>query len=153
MPIILMKLADATAATRRHAGRWCALLLAVCLAACGSDRCPTPYGEGGTIDITMPDFAPLAHVGGSMSIGGIGALGVHVTRTAYSEFVAFELACPADHTVRLEADAEWGGVLLKCPVCMSQFNALDGTPLDGAATPCPLFQYSTSFDGRLLSIY
>ena len=120
---------------------------------CNPDRCNTPFGEGGTIDITMPDFAPLAHVGGSMSVGGIGYQGVHITRTSYSDFVAFELACPADHEARLEADPDWGGSILRCPVCSSQFNALDGTPLSGSATPCPLYEYSTSFDGRMLSVY
>lgn len=101
----------------------------------------------------MPDFSPLSHVGGAMSVGGIGYQGVHVTRTSYSDFVAFELACPADHEAWLEADPDWGGSILRCPVCSSQFNALDGTPLNGSATPCPLYEYATAFDGRMLSIY
>jgi len=139
---------------RSVVGLLCVLCLSLLsFAGCGPDRCRTPFGEGGTVDVTMPDFAPLAHVGGAMSIGGLGSLGVHVTRTSYSDFVAFELACPADHEVRLEADADWGGSILECPVCASRFNALDGTPLSGSATPCPLYQYSTSFDGRWLSIY
>ncbi len=144
----------------RPDSRWlkvglCCLLLPTLLApcACRPEHCNTPFGPGGTIDVTMPDFAALAGVGGSMSIGGIGSLGVHVTRTTYSDFVAFELACPADHQVRLEADPDWGGVILRCPACSSQFNALDGTPFNGSATPCPLYQYSTAFDGRILTIY
>ena len=123
------------------------------LISCHPDRCDTPFGLGGTIDVTMPNFAPLMNVGGSMSVGGIGNKGVHITRISYSEFVAFDLVCPNDHDVRLEADADWGGSMLTCPVCSSRFNALDGTPLDGAATPCPLYQYGTSFDGRMLSIF
>lgn len=128
----------------------CLLLL---ISACNPDRCKTPFGEGGTIDVTMPDYSPLSHVGGAMSIGGIGRKGVHVTRTSYSEFVAFEMTCPNDHDVRLQADAEWGNSILTCPTCGSRFNALDGMPFDGSATPCPLYQYSTAFDGRVLSIY
>ena len=121
--------------------------------ACNPERCNTPFGAGGTIDLTMPDFAPLAHVGGSMSVGGIGYQGVHITRTSYSDFVAFELACPNDHEARLESDPDWGGSILVCPVCSSKFNALDGTPLNGSSTPCPLYEYSTHFDGRTLEIY
>lgn len=121
--------------------------------ACHTDRCDTPFGLGGSIDVTMPDFAPLSNVGGSMSVGGMGNKGVHITRISYSEFVAFDLVCPNDHDVRLEADADWGGSILTCPVCSSRYNALDGTPFNGAASPCPLYQYGTSFDGRILSIY
>ncbi len=123
------------------------------LAACNPDRCDTPFGQGGTIDITMPDFAPLSHVGGSMSVGGMGKMGVRITRTSYSDFVAFELACPTDHDACLEVDPEWGGSILRCPVCSSQFNALDGTPFSGAVSPCPLYQYNTVFDGQMLSVY
>lgn len=131
-----------------------AIALLVALAgACTPDRCSVPFGEGGTFDVTMPDFSPLSHVGGTMAIGGIGLMGVQVTRTSYSDFVAFELTCPADHEVRLEVDPAWGGSILQCPVCGSRFNALDGTPFNGAATSCPLYQYSTAFDGRMLTIY
>ena len=129
------------------------IALAALFCACHTDHCDTPFGLGGSIDVTMPDFAPLSNVGGSMSVGGIGNKGVHVTRISYSDFVAFDLVCPNDHNVRLEADADWGGSILTCPVCSSRFNALDGTPFNGASTPCPLYQYSTSFDGRILSIY
>ena len=127
------------------------LLAALTLCACGGDRCDTPFGEGGTIDVNL--YPQLSAVGGSVSVGGIGRHGVHITRTTYSDFVAFELTCPNDHDVRLVADADWGGSILDCPTCSSRFNALDGTPLTGSATPCPLYQYNTAFDGRMLSIY
>lgn len=131
----------------------CLVATLMLLAACSADRCDTPFGTGGTIDITMPDFAPLSTVGGSMSVGGMGNKGVHITRTAYSDFVAFDLVCPNDHDVRLVADDDWGGSILTCPTCSSRFNALDGTPLSGSATACPLYQYNTTFDGRMLTVY
>lgn len=122
------------------------------LSACGGDRCNTPFGEGGTLDVTMPDFAPLSNVGGSLMINR-GHKGIMITRVSYSEFVAFEGACPNDNDVLMEPDATWSNMVLVCPSCSSRFNALDGSPFDGSVTPCPLYQYSTSFDGRLLSIW
>ena len=122
------------------------------LTSCVGDRCNSPFGEGGTLDVTMPDFAPLSNVGGSLMINR-GYKGIIVTRVTYSDFVAFECACPGGCDVRLEADPAWGNTVLVCPTCSSRFNALDGSALDGSTTPCPLYQYSTAFDGRLLSIY
>ena len=119
---------------------------------CVGDRCNTPFGEGGTLDVTMPDFAPLSNVGGSMMINR-GHKGIMVTRMSYSEFVAFECSCPNDNDVLMEPDDIWGNTVLVCPVCSSRFNAVDGSALNGSVTPCPLYQYSTSFDGRLLSIW
>lgn len=117
---------------------------------CGPDRCDTPFGEGGTIDIA---FLPaLNNVGGSQMINR-GYKGIMVTRMSYSDFVAFECACPNDHEVCLQPDNEWGNNILTCPVCASSYNALDGSPLDGAVSPCPLYQYNTIFDGQNLTIY
>lgn len=122
------------------------------LTSCGGERCQPPFGEGGTLDVTMPDFAPLSNVGGSLMINR-GYRGIMVTRVSYSEFVAFEATCPGGCDVRLEADPSWGNSVLVCPTCSSRFNALDGSALDGSSTPCPLYQYGTAFDGRLLSIF
>ena len=82
-----------------------------------------------------------------------GYSGIIVTRTGYDDFVAFEATCPGGCDELLVTDAYWGNSVLCCPVCSSRFNSLDGTSLDGSATPCPLYQYNTAFDGRLLSIY
>ena len=122
------------------------------LSSCVGDRCNSPFGEGGTLDVTMPDFSPLSNVGGSMMINR-GYRGIMLTRTSYSDFVAFEATCPGGCDVRLEADPSWGNTVLNCPVCSSRFNALDGSALNGSSTPCPLYQYNTAFDGRLLSIF
>lgn len=137
-------------------GAWMTRLLCVGLlflfTACTGDRCKTPFGEGGTFDVNMPDFAPLANVGGSMMINR-GHKGIMVTRISYSEFVAFEGACPNNTDELLVPDSEWGNSVLVCPVCSSRFNALDGSALDSSATPCPLYQYNTVFDGRNLTIF
>ena len=122
------------------------------LAGCNPDRCHSYFGQGGTIDITMPEYSELQTVGGALTLRG-GHSGIFVTRTSYTTFVAFDCTCPNEGDVRLLPDDEWGNSVLTCPTCLSRFNALDGTPLTGSATPCPLYEYTTSFDGRELSIY
>ena len=131
-------------------------ILAVCamlFCSCGREnQCVTPFGAGGTLDISMPEFAALQNVGGSMTINR-GHRGIFIRRISYSDFVAFECTCPNDHDECLEADAEWGGAVLQCGVCGSRFETEYGTPLMGSSTPCMLYQYSTSFNGVLLDIY
>jgi len=128
------------------------LLIPLLFASCTPDRCRTPFGDGGTLDITMPDFADLASVGGSVTINR-GHKGIFVRRTSYTSFVAFECACPAGCDVRLLPDGDWGGAVLECPTCHSRFETEYGNPLEGSATGCPLYEYSTHFDGYLLTIY
>lgn len=125
-------------------------LLLVVLASCKGDRCDTPFGKGDTFDINQ--FAELNNVGGAVILNR-GYKGILVRRVNYSDFVAFECACPKDHEVALEIDGDWGAALLVCPVCGSRFETEYGNPLEGAATPCPLYEYRTSFDGNILSIY
>lgn len=131
-----------------------ALIVLLSLLAVGCDpyQCSTPFGEGGQIDLSLPEFSPLLHPGGAVTINR-GHKGIFVTRVSYSDFVAFDCACPNDNEVALRPDEEWGNSVLTCPTCQSRFNALDGTPLDGSATPCMLYQYGTSFDGHFLDIY
>lgn len=128
------------------------IALALLVAACVPDRCNTPFGEGGSIDITMPDFAALTSVGGSLTINR-GYKGIFVRRTSYTDFVAFDCACPNDHDVRLLVDSDWGGSVLECPTCHSRFETEYGNPLEGSVTGCPLYQYNTRFDGYRLTIY
>ena len=45
------------------------------------------------------------------------------------------------------------GLILECPSCGSQFLAIDGTPLEGSATSCSLFQYDTRLNGTTLDIW
>lgn len=115
------------------------------------DICNTPFGEGAVIDIYMPDFNALANVGGSVTINR-GYKGIFVRRTSFSDFVAFECACPNDHEVRLVPDPDWEGDILHCPACGSNYETKYGNPLEGAASGCPLYEYRTHFDGYILKI-
>ena len=119
---------------------------------CSTDSCDTPFGSGGVIDIYQPEFVSLTNVGGTVTVNR-GYKGIFVRRVSFSQFVAFECACPHCHEVRLVPDPDWGGAVLQCPSCNSRFETEYGNPLDGAATGCPLFEYRTQFDGTLLSIY
>ena len=132
------------------------LLTVVCcllLAACSRDNtCNTPFGEGASVDIYMPDFAALQNVGGTVTINR-GYKGIFVRRVSYGEFVAFECACPICHEVGLQSLEGWEGDVLKCPDCGSMYETLYGQPIEGAASGCPLYEYYTHFDGYILEIY
>ena len=126
---------------------------ALFFSSCGREnQCDTPFGEGAQVDVSLPEFAALQNVGGSMTINR-GHHGIFVRRVSFADFVAFECTCPKDHDTRLLADADWGGAVLSCPDCGSKFETEYGTPLEGAATPCLLDQYNTSFNGVMLEIY
>lgn len=127
-------------------------LLLLAAAGCRSDRCNTPFGLVEPVNINDPEFAELSNVGGSLILNR-GYKGVVVTRTSYDDFEAFDCACPNDNEVALQPDAEWGNSILVCPSCGSRYNALDGSPLDGAVSGCQLYHYNTTFDGYTLSIY
>lgn len=129
---------------------FCFALSAPIFTSCGGDRCNTPFGEGGTFDINQ--FSELANVGGSVVINR-GYKGILVRRTTYSSFVAFECTCTKDHEVRLQSAEGWDNAIMVCPACGSMFETEYGNPIDGSAAVCPLYEYNTSFDGRLLSIY
>ncbi len=77
-----------------------------------------------------------------------------VVRLSLDQFVAFERTCPADSTTAVEVTSDWGSSLLECPVCHTCFivNA-DGMPMEGGATSCPLYEYSTSYSGGVLWVY
>ena len=140
---------------RRHVGLLVAFVL---LAACGKrESCDVPIGiTNFKIEPNAAYYGGLNNVGGYMYFTG-GYRGVIVVRLAYDQFVAFERACPIDKTVGvevMEGEDGWGSALLECPVCHTQFitNA-DGMPLDGGATTCPLYQYSTTYSGGELWVY
>lgn len=114
--------------------------------------CDTPFGEGASIDIYQPDFNALATIGGTVTVN-LGYKGIFVRRISYSDFVAFECACPNDHEVRLTPDPDWAGAVLKCSACGSLFETEYGQPLEGSASGCPLYEYRTHFDGNILDIY
>ena len=123
------------------------------LSSCSPDNvCNTPFGDGASIAIYQPDFNALMNIGGTVTINR-GYKGIFVRRVSYSDFVAFECACPNDHEVRLEPDPDWGGAVLRCRACGSLYETEYGQPLEGAASGCPLYEYRTHFDGYILEIY
>lgn len=134
------------------------LLLAlstIALTSCGREqRCNVPIGMTNfTIEPNSAYYSGLNNVGGYMYLTG-GHRGVVVIRTAYDQFVAYERTCPADSTSAVEVTSNWGSSILECPKCHTLFvvNA-DGYPMDGGATACPLYQYSTTYSGGILSVY
>lgn len=120
------------------------------MASCGGDRCNTPFGEGDSFDINQ--FSELNNPGGAVVINR-GHKGILVRRISYNDFIAFECTCPRDHEVRLQSVEGWNYAIVYCPTCGSRFETEYGNPIDGSATGCPLYQYNTSFDGQLLSIF
>lgn len=127
---------------------------------CKGDVCNTPFGEGGVINLSLPDFAPLLNVGGAVIVThdnygfDMGHRGILVRHTSLYEFAAFDCSCPYDRDITLLPIEGWNGAVLECPSCGSRFETEYGNPLDGAATSCPLYQYTTHFDGYYtLEIY
>lgn len=117
-------------------------------------HCYVPIGiTNFRIEPNTAYYSGLNNVGGYMYLTG-GHRGVIVIRTAYDQFVAYERTCPADSTTAVEVTSDWGSALLECPECHTLFVAAsDGYPMDGGATTCPLFQYSTSYSNGELWVY
>lgn len=130
------------------------LILLLLLSCNKSEDCSVPIGLT-NFQIYPNDsyYAGLNNVGGYMYLTG-GHCGVVVVRLAYDKFVAYERTCPVDNTTAVVASSDWGGELLECPKCHTRFvSSNDGLPLDGGATSCPLYQYSTSYSGGELWVY
>lgn len=127
-----------------------ALLL---LSSCGDNRCRTPFGDGGELDLLQPDFINLYNNPGETLVINRGYRGILVHCINYSEYVAFECACPHCRNVGMSPDDPRRASILVCPQCDSRFDVFFGNPLEGAQTSCTLYQYNTHYDGRHLSIY
>ena len=145
---------------RTHWQRATILVLAtvvMLMYACSKDNtCGVPHGDGALVDLSLPEMNDLATVGGNLTINR-GHKGIFVIRTtAAGDFLAFECACPKDHDTAVLPVDGWDGSILQCPKCHSSFSLYaDGTPIEGSATPCSLYQYSTLLldDGYHLQIY
>lgn len=123
------------------------------LVGCRGERCNTPFGEGGTLDLVQPDFINLYNNPGGTLVINRGHKGIIINCVSLGEYVAFDCTCPNDHDVRMLPDDDKRAMLLTCPVCHSNYEIYFGLPLEGAVSTCPLFQYSTAYDGRFLTIY
>lgn len=140
---------------KHHLSTLSILLVGLLFAACGKEnRCFVPIGMTNfSIEPNAAYYSGLNNVGGYMYLTG-GHRGVVVVRTAYDHFVAYERTCPADSTTAVRISEEYGSSLLECPRCGTLFVVeADGMPMDGGATACPLYQYSTSYSGGVLSVY
>lgn len=91
-------------------------------------------------------------INGYLYIHG-GNRGICVTHPASNEFMAFERTCPHDHGSAVAMREDSDGLILQCPSCGSRFLSIDGTPLEGSATSCSLYQYGTSYNGSSLDIW
>lgn len=121
---------------------------------CRKDRnCDTPFGDARcTIDLTLPSNSRLSDINGYLMLHG-GNKGICLTHPSTNEFVALERTCPRDHDVAVDMRDDSDGLILECPSCGSRFLSIDGTPLDGSATSCSLFQYSTRLNGTTVEIW
>ena len=121
---------------------------------CGKDeRCDYSIGiTDFSIEPNTAYYQGINVVGGYVYLKG-GYRGVVVIRLAYDQFAAYERACPLDGAAVVVTD-DWGAELLECPECHSQFiSRSDGIPMDGSATSCPLYQYSTTYIDGVLYVY
>lgn len=129
------------------------MLLLCLVSACRKDEaCKLRHGEGGVIDMSLPEFYDLSHVGGYMRINR-GYRGIYIYRNTLTEFVACDCACPSGDDGVLAPAQEYGGLVLRCPSCGATFSVLDGMPLEGSTTSCPLYQYDTHLENGMLSVY
>ena len=111
----------------------------------------TPIGYVNfTINPNSTFYSNLNSVGGYEYFIG-GHKGVVIFRYSWTEFLAYERACPHCHEVGVEVQ-EQSGVILECPQCGSQFIYTDGSPIKGP-TVSSLRQYSTYYDGYQLHVY
>ena len=129
-----------------------AVLVAVLATGCKDQVCNTPIGQGGSIYLYEPQYASLATVGGRVMVSA-GHKGVIIYHASQSVYVAFEATCPKDHESRLESVEGWDWSVVKCPQCGSMFETVYGQPVEGSATGCPLYEYSTVIEGDKLTIY
>ncbi|MBQ9638807.1 MAG: hypothetical protein IJV22_04550 [Bacteroidales bacterium] len=133
------------------------LALLPLLSACTREsQCKVSIGETAfTIRPNDALYRSLNTVGGYQYFTG-GHRGVVIVRLYEDTFVAYDRTCPEDNDSQVSASdaGGWGSTLMECPTCHSRFNVYaDGAPIDGSATSCSLFQYSTSYSGGELTVY
>jgi nitrite reductase/ring-hydroxylating ferredoxin subunit len=103
------------------------------------------YIQPNTIDYIPP--------GSWRSFDEEGHRGILVYRLDQTTFLSYERTCPYDpqeECARVEVDLTTFTLVDSC--CMSRFNMLDGTPVEGPSDR-PLLQYFNDFDGNYLHIY
>ena len=129
-----------------------AVLLSLSMACCKKDTCQSVFGEGGVIDLSLPEYYDLNTIGNAVVINR-GHKGIVITQLTNNTFVAFECACPNDNDQRMLATDDWGYSILTCHICGAQYNSLDGTPITASISACMLYEYSTSIDSQMLYVW
>lgn len=133
----------------------CLLAVALLFTACvNNNECKVSIGDATfQCDPNSAAYSGLNHVGGYEYFTG-GHRGVVVVRLSLTEFMAFERTCPCDNDSRVVVSSDYGAQVLECPTCHTLFSTNNyGNPMDGAATRCPLYQYSTRYTGGILYVY
>lgn len=139
---------------RLHHLSLCLLFVALATSCGGDERCAVPIGiTNFQIEPNAAYYSGLNVVGGYIYLTG-GHRGVVVVRTGIDQFKAYERSCPADTNTAVVVSGDWGSSLLECPKCHTCFIVdAEGVPMDGGATHCPLYQYSTSYTGGVLYVF
>lgn len=132
------------------------VLLALLLMACSKNEVDPSQGIIPEVYVNFeiePNGINFIMAGGWKSFDGEGYRGIIIYRVDQFTFNAYERACPYDpekECAQVEIDAS--GLLLIDSCCMSKYNILDGSPIDGP-TQYPLKQYFTEYNGNRLHIY
>lgn len=104
------------------------------------------------IDPNSTEYLELNTAGGWVYLTG-GYSGILVYRSSFTEFVAFDRACPWDFKEdNARVEMEVSGMTCACPVCGSKYIITDGTPFEGPSQ-IMLKSYRTTYDGSLLYVY
>jgi len=122
-------------------------------ASCGRNPNPIPNVY---VDFWIyPDdvrYVNLNYYGGHEEVTG-GVNGIVVYRIDQNSFSAFDRACPHDWDAPEEPRVVVeDGIFLRCELCNSLYNILDGSVISGPSK-YPLKQYYTFYDGWRLRIH
>lgn len=104
-----------------------------------------------SLDPNSTQYINLNAVNGWETVYG-GYNGILIFRKSFTEFVAFERACPYDPLAKgAQVRVDDSGITCTCPVCGSKYILIDGTPYEGPSR-FPMKQYTTIYDGGILYI-
>lgn len=142
--MIIRSLKILTAVTLMH--------LASCTPEMTDDPIPIKVFNDLTINLNLPEYAPLRTDGGYKVFNNIGVRGVIVYRRDAFNILAYERNCSFHpNEAGATIDIHISGLYLFDPSCGSSFNFSDGSASGGPAWR-PLRQYRTEVSGSILVI-
>jgi len=131
------------------------VIISIGISACSKEKNPNEIPVVAVnfyINPNSTEYLELNAVGGWVYLTG-GYRGIIVYRKSFTEFMAYERACPYDwQEDDGRVEVETSGLTALCPACKSKYILLDGSPYEGPTT-YPLKQYQTQYDGNLLYIF